>query len=163
MFLTENPGTEEGARFLVHNPHDGRYYTRLPMLRLDQFEKFRSFVNADGSYGVVLYVKKEYRTRLYLATQNNIGRYMLPIYNGLAFRAMKITEPVNDGQLVIWDALNGYDLKQISKVVEPVDEALEKKRYSDKNPRPLPQKPKGVDQHRDQNGRTIPSLTPAQS
>ncbi len=161
MFLTENSGSEEGAGFVVH--YDGRYYTRLPMLRLDHFEKFRSFVNPDGSYGVVLYVKKEYRTRLYTATSTNVGRYMLPVFNGLAFKRMKITEPVLDGQLVIWEGLNGYDLKQLGEVLTPVDKEIEEKRYSDKNPRPLPKKPEGFQQQRDRHGRAIPNLTPVQS
>ncbi len=159
FFLTENVGTEEGAGFVVH--YDGRYYTKLPMLSLNNFEKFRSFVNPDGSYGVVLYVKKEYRTRLYMATANNVGRYMLPVFNGLAFKRMKITDPVQDGQLVIWSGLNGYDLKQLGTVLTPVDESMEEKRYSDTNPRPLPTKPEKMEQLRDINGRAIPNLTPA--
>ncbi len=156
MFLTESAGSEEGARFIVR--YNNRTYTRLPMLHLDNFEKFRSHLNPDGSYGVTLFVKKEYRTRLYMATESNIGRLMLPVFNGLAFTPMRITAPIHDGMLVIWDGLNGYDLKQLSKALAPVDESIEEKRYSNKNPRPLPKKPENAEQQRDIHGRTIPEL-----
>ncbi len=160
MFLTENVGTEEGARFIVR--YNGRYYTRQPMLHLENFEKFRSFLNNDGSYGVVLTVKKEYRTRLFTATATNEGRLMLPVFNGLAFEPLRISRPVEHGHLVIWGGLNGYDLKQLSKALKPEDETMEEKRYKDENPRPLPKKPKNPNQQRDLHGRTIPELYSAQ-
>ncbi len=161
FFLTENDGTEEGAGFIVK--YGPRYYTRLPMLSLDNFEKFRSFLNNDGTYGVELFVKKEYRTRLYTETMNHVGKHMLPVVNGYAFAPMKIDRGITDGELVIWGGLNGYDLKQIARTVKPMDEALEKKRYKDKDPRPKPQKPKVRGQSRDRNDRTIPELYASQS
>ena len=83
---------------------------------------------------------------------------MLPVVNGLAMEPMRIT-PVNDGVLVIWNGLNGYDLKQISRTVEPIDEELEKKRYKKENPRPIPKKPEDVKrQTRDFTGRTVGEL-----
>ena len=61
--------------------------------------------------------------------------------------------------LVIWNGLNGYDLKQIARSVDPVDEELEKKRYKDENPRPLPKKPEDVKtQTKDFTGRTVGEL-----
>ncbi len=161
FFLTENNGSEEGAGFIVKYGH--RYYTRLPMLSLDNFEKFRSFLNDDGSYGVELFVRKEYRTRLYTETMSHVGKHMLPVVNGFAFAPMKIDRPITDGELVIWGGLNGYDLKQISRTLKPIDEELEKKRYKDKNPRPKPEKPKVKSQTKDLNDRTIPELYASQS
>ncbi len=161
FFLTENRGSEEGAGFIVK--YGPRYYTRLPMLSLDNFEKFRSFLNDDGSYGVELFVKKEYRTRLYTETMSNVGKHMLPVVNGFAFAPMKIDRPIEDGELVIWGGLNGYDLKQIARTVKPVDEALEKKRYKKENPRKKPEMPKVKGQTRDLNDRTIPELYASQS
>ncbi len=161
FFLTENNGSEEGAGFIIK--YGPRYYTRLPMLSLDNFEKFRSFLNDDGSYGVELFVKKEYRTRLYTETMSHVGKYMLPVVNGFAFAPMKIDRPITDGELVIWGGLNGYDLKQIGRSLTPIDEELEKKRYKDKNPRPKPEKPKVKSQSKDFNDRTIPELYASQS
>ncbi len=161
FFLSENAGTEEGAGFIVK--YGSRYYTRLPMLSLDHFDKFRSFLNNDGSYGVELFVKKEYRTRLYSETMNHVGKHMLPVVNGYAFAPMKIDRGITDGELVIWGGLNGYDLKQIARTVKPVDAELEKKRFSDKNPRPKPEKPKVKGQSKDLNDRTIPELFESQS
>ncbi len=161
FFLTESDGIEGGAGFNVK--YNGRYYTRLPLLTLRNFEKFRSFLNPDGSYGVELFIKKEYRTRLYTETQQHIGAYMLPVVNGLAFKPMKIDRAITDGELVIWNGLNGYDLKQISETVSPVDEALEKQRYSDKNPRAIPKPPKNPKQTKDMYDRTFPELFDAQS
>ncbi len=161
FFLTENIGSEEGAGFIIK--YGSRYYTRLPMLSLDNFEKFRSFLNDDGSYGVELFVKKEYRTRLYTETMSHVGKYMLPVVNGFAFAPMKIDRPITDGELVIWGGLNGYDLKQIGRTVTPMNEELEKKRYKNKNPRPKPQKPKVKSQSKDLNDRTIPELYATQS
>ncbi len=161
FFLTENSGTEEGAGFIIK--YGSRYYTRLPMLSLDHFEKFRSFLNEDGSYGVELFVKKEYRTRLYTETMNNMGKHMLPVVNGFAFAPMKIDRPITDGELVIWGGLNGYDLKQFSRTLTPVDEEIEKKRYKDKDPRPKPERPKVKSQSKDLNDRTIPELYASQS
>ncbi len=161
FFLTENNGTEEGAGFIIK--YGTRYYTRLPMLSLDNFESFRSFLNNDGTYGVELFIKKEYRTRLYMETMTHVGKRMLPVVNGFAFTPMKIDRPITDGELVIWGGLNGYDLKQISRTVKPVDEKLEEKRYSKKNPRPKPEKPKVKSQSKDLNDRTIPELYASQS
>ncbi len=155
-FLTEARGTESGSRFLIM--YRGRPYTKLPILTLEHFEKFRSFVNPNGSYGVELFIKKEWRTRLYMATQENIGLLLLPVVNGLAFEPQRIDRAVTDGELVIWNGLNGYDLKQIAKTVEPMIPEIEEKRYLDKNPRPLPEKPKGVSQTKDHTGRTIGEL-----
>lgn len=155
-FLTEARGTEAGSRFIIM--YRGRPFTKLPILTLEHFEKFRSFINPDGSYGVELFIKKEWRTRLYLATQENIGLLMLPVINGLAFEPQRIDRAVTDGELVIWNGLNGYDLKQISKTVEPMTPEIEEKRYKDKNPRPLPQKPKNVQQTKDHTGRTFGEL-----
>ncbi len=161
FFLTENNGSEEGAGFIVK--YGPRYYKRMPMLALDHFDKFRSFLNSDGTYGVELFVKKEYRTRLYLETQGNIGKHMLPVVNGFAFAPMKIDRAITDGEVVIWGGLNGYDLKQIGRTVKPVDESIEKKRYRSTNPRPKPEVPKVRGQSRDQNDRTIPELYASQS
>ncbi len=161
FFLTENYGTEEGAGFIIK--YGPRYYTRLPMLSLDHFEKYRSFLNQDGSYGVELFVKKEYRTRLYTETMNHVGKHMLPVVNGFAFAPMKIDRAITDGELVIWGGLNGYDLKQIARTVKPIDEELEKKRWKKENPRPKPERPKVRSQSKDLNDRTIPELYTAQS
>ncbi len=161
FFLTENDGSEEGAGFIVK--YGPRYYTRLPMLSLENFEKFRSFLNNDGTYGVELFVKKEYRSRLYTETMNHVGKHMLPVIDGYAFAPMKIDKAITDGELVIWGGLNGYDLKQMSKTLKPYDEEIEKKRYSDKNPRPKPELPKVKGQTKDLNDRTIPELYASQS
>ncbi len=161
FFLTENNGSDEGAGFIIK--YGPRYYTRLPMLSLEHFEKFRSFLNNDGTYGVELFVKKEYRTRLYTETMSHVGKHMLPVVNGFAFAPMKIDRPIEDGELVIWGGLNGYDLKQIGRTVKPMDEKLEKSRYKSKNPRPKPEMPKVRKQTRDQNDRTIPELYASQS
>ncbi len=161
FFLTESDGPEGGAGFNVR--YNNRYYTKLPMLSLNQFEKFRSFLNNDGSYGVELFVKKEYRTRLYTETQGNIGKYMLPVVNGFAFAPMKIDRAINDGELVIWGGLNGYDLKQIARTVKPIDEELEKKRFKKENPRKKPELPVNPQQQRDVNGRTFGELFATQS
>ena len=161
FFLTESDGPEGGAGFNVR--YNNRYYTKLPMLSLNQFEKFRSFLNNDGSYGVELFVKKEYRTRLYTETQGNIGKYMLPVVNGFAFAPMKIDRAINDGELVIWGGLNGYDLKQLAYTVAPVNPEIEEKRFKDKNPRPKPEKPKVDSQEKDYFGRTIPEIFSSRS
>ena len=138
--------------------HNGVTYTRMPIMSLDHFEKFQSHLNPDGSYGVTLYAHKEWRNRLYFNTVDKNGMLMLPVVNGLAMEPMRIT-PVNDGVLVIWNGLNGYDLKQISRTVEPIDEELEKKRYKKENPRPIPKKPEDVKrQTRDFTGRTVGEL-----
>ncbi|MBQ1960227.1 MAG: hypothetical protein II349_01735 [Akkermansia sp.] len=62
------------------------------------------------------------------------------------------------GELVIWNGLNGYDLKQIAKTVTPMVPEIEEKRFLEKNPRPLPEKPKNPSQTKDHTGRTIGEL-----
>ncbi len=159
FFLTESRGSEEGSNFLAK--FGSRYYTRVPMLSLEHFARFRSFLNDDGSYGVELFVKPEFRNRLYSETMNNVGRHMLPVMDGMAFAPMKIDKPIQDGELVIWGGLNGYDLKQIGRTVTPVDEELEKKRYKDENPRPKPTPPqpgKQKKETRDLNNRAFNEL-----
>lgn len=139
-FLTEADPVTSGTHFSI--PHEGKLYNRTPIMSLNQFEKFSSFMDMqDGSYGVRLYTKPEYKLRLANVTLENRGRYMLPIVNGLAFQPMKI-DAVYDGQLVIWSGLNGWDLMKLGENLEPVNPEVEKKRYKKKNPRPLPPKPK---------------------
>ncbi len=158
-FLTQegndNAADSTSGRFIVM--YRGKAYTRMPMMTLNHFGKYRSFLNADGTYGVRLYAKTEYRNHLYIHTMEKRGLLLLPVVNGLAFEPQRIA-PVNDGELVIWNGLNGYDLKQIARTVDPVDPELEKKRFKDKNPRPLPMKPRNVNQRRDFTGRTVGEL-----
>ena len=162
FFLVQDSNTvsdaadSTSARMIVK--FNGVTYTRMPIMSLDHFEKFKSHLNPDGSYGVTLFAKKEWRNRLYYNTVEKSGMLMLPVVNGLAMEPMRIA-PVNDGVLVIWNGLNGYDLKQIARSVDPVDEELEKKRYKDENPRPLPKKPEDVKtQTKDFTGRTVGEL-----
>lgn len=157
-FLTESSGQEQGAAFVV--VYQQTPYNRMPIFSLESFDKFRSFLTADGSYGVSLYLKKEYRMRLYTTSIDANGKKLLPVVNGLAFEPLKIDRPIVDGTLVIWNGLNGYDLKEISRTVEPADPDMEKKRYQDKNPRPLPEKPKNLREMKDANGRAMPQLMP---
>lgn len=155
-FLAESSVPEAGAAFNVR--YNGRMYARMPIMSLKHFEKFKSFMADDGSYGVVLYTPKEYRTRLFTETQQNIGKHLLPVFDGLAFDPMEIDCGITDGQLIIWGGLNGYDLKRISETVDPVDEEMEEKRYLDKDPRPKPELPKDAAPSKDEHGRLIPEL-----
>ncbi len=133
FFLTEKDSAEVSSGPVIkHGPH---YYTKQPILTLDNVEKYRSFLMPDGSYGVELFVKNEYHTRLYNGTVASVGRRMLPVVNGYAFTPMKIDRPISDGEVVIWGGLNGYDLRMISRTVKPINAELEKKRYAWDNPR----------------------------
>lgn len=155
-FLTESSNPEGGAAFNVR--YNGRMYNRMPIMSLKHFEKFKSFMADDGSYGVVLYTPKEYRLRLYTETQQNIGKHILPVIDGLAFDPMEIDCGISDGQLIIWGGLNGYDLKRLSETLTPVDETIEEKRYLDEDPRPKPELPKEAAPAKDEHGRIIPEL-----
>ena len=135
FFLTETRGNEEGSNFM--STYKGRHYQRMPFLSLKHFGKFASFINPDGSYGVVLEAKKEYVNRVLNTTLEYRGMRMLPVVNGLAFEEQLIA-PVSDGKLVIWNGLNGYDLYRISRTVTPCKPALEEARYKKKDPRPRP-------------------------
>ena len=138
--------------------YNGRMYNRMPIMSLKHFEKFKSFMADDGSYGAVLYTPKEYRMRLYTETQQNIGKHILPVIDGLAFEPMEIDCGISDGQLIIWGGLNGYDLRRISETLEPVDPEMEEKRYLDDDPRPKPELPKEAAPQKDEHGRIIPEL-----
>jgi hypothetical protein len=155
-FLTESSNPEGGAAFNVR--YNGRMYNRMPIMSLKHFEKFKSFMADDGSYGVVLYTPKEYRLRLYTETQQNIGKHILPVIDGLAFDPMEIDCGISDGQLIIWGGLNGYDLKRLSETLTPVDETIEEKRYLEEDPRPKPELPKEAAPVKDEHGRIIPEL-----
>lgn len=155
-FLTESSNPEAGAAFNVR--YNGRMYNRMPIMSLKHFEKFKSFMADDGSYGMVLYTPKEYRMRLYTETQQNLGKHILPVIDGLAFEPMEIDCGISDGQLIIWGGLNGYDLRRISETLEPVDPEIEEKRYLDDDPRPKPELPKEAAPMKDEHGRIIPEL-----
>lgn len=155
-FLTESSNPEAGAAFNVR--YNGRMYNRMPIMSLKHFEKFKSFMADDGSYGAVLYTPKEYRMRLYTETQQNIGKHILPVIDGLAFEPMEIDCGISDGQLIIWGGLNGYDLRRISETLEPVAPEMEEKRYLDDDPRPKPELPKEAAPQKDEHGRIIPEL-----
>lgn len=155
-FLTESSNPEGGAAFNVR--YNGRMYNRMPIMSLKHFEKFKSFMADDGSYGVVLYTPKEYRLRLYTETQQNLGKHILPVIDGLAFDPMEIDCGISDGQLIIWGGLNGYDLRRLSESLTPMDEEMEEKRYLDEDPRPKPELPKEAAPMKDKHGRIIPEL-----
>lgn len=155
-FLTESSNPEGGAAFNVR--YDGRMYNRMPIMSLKHFEKFRSFMAEDGSYGVVLYTPKEYRLRLFTETQQNIGKHILPVIGGLAYQPMEIDCGITDGQLIIWGGLNGYDLKRLSETLEAATPEIEEKRYLDEDPRPIPELPENAAPVKDEHGRIIPEL-----
>lgn len=155
-FLTESSNPQGGAAFNVR--YNGRMYNNMPIMSLKHFEKFKSFMADDGSYGVVLYTPKEYRLRLFSETQQNIGKHILPVIDGLAFPPMEIDCGITDGQLIIWGGLNGYDLRRMSESLKPVDPEIEEKRYLDDNPRPKPELPKNATPGKDAHGRVIPEL-----
>lgn len=159
-FLTQEPSENAhestSSRFIVY--YRGKAFTRMPIMTLNHFEKFASYLQEDGSYGITLYAKKEYINHLYTATLEKRGLYLLPVVNGLAFELQYISRPITNGRLYIRNGLNGYDLKQISRTVEPLHPEIEEKRYKSDNPRPLPQKPKDAVQKKDFTGRTVGEL-----
>lgn len=137
LFLTEADNADAGARLTVF--YNGKYYNRLPALSQKHFGKFKSFLNPqDGSYGVRLFVKEEYQGKLYYTTLQNRGRLILPVVGGLAYPPMMIDRGIQDGEIDILGGLNGYDLKMIGAQIDPKEPEMEKKRYIDENPRPLP-------------------------
>lgn len=155
IFLTESEGEGMGSKFIVN--FKGKTYTSLPMLSVDNFKHFKSFLAEDGSYGVVFYVDPKYTSRLYTASASKISKFMLPVVSGMAFTPQLITEPLRD-QLVIWNGLNGYDLRRISEKISPVEPEIEEKRYLEIDPRPRPDFKEIKNQQRDFHGRTIPEL-----
>lgn len=154
--LIESSNPEGGAAFNVR--YNGRMYNRMPIMNLKHFEKFRSFMHDDGSYGVVLYTPKEYRMRLYSETTQNMGKMLLPVLDGLAYTPIYIDEGIRDGQITIWGGLNGYDLRRLSETLDPVTPELEEKRYLDDDPRPRPELPEQAAPVKDEHGRIIPEL-----
>ncbi len=156
MFLTETNDAYAGAKLTLM--HNGHYYDKLPLLTQDHFQRFKSVKNADGSYGVILYLNKAYSQRLYTATAGKQGKLVLPVLSGLAFEPLMINAPVTSGKLYVRKGLNGYDLYRLSKVLAPMDEKAEEKRYLKKDPRPKHEfKPSG-DIHKDTQGRPIPQI-----
>lgn len=155
-WLEQADDAQAGATFTVI--HRGRPFVRQPLFSHKHFQNFKSFMNEDGSYGIVLYLKKEYRNRLYYSTLNKNGMYLLPVVNGMAFSPINLDVPINNGQLVIWGGLNGYDLKRISEMIPPVDPEMEKKRYKSSDPRPKRETPKNTKKERDESGRVIPEI-----
>ncbi len=156
MFLTQADGAEGGSAFVTM--YNGKHYDRLPMLTLNQFASFSSFTNPDGSYGITLHASPEAQTRLFTTTAQNRGKLILPIAGGLAFEPQTITSAINDGKLIIWGGLNGYDLRRISEVTPPLKPELEIPRYLEENPRPLPTFKDAAKQKRDMQGRVIPEI-----
>lgn len=139
MEVDMGPGNAEflsqtNNRFVIE--HQGRYYDRSPFISTRMFDRYASFINPDGSYGVEFLVEDEWRMRLYAETQSNINKYILPTVNGLSFEIVHISRPIVDGRLVIWGGLNGYDLKMINETVKAAHPEIEEKRFLEKDPRP---------------------------
>ncbi len=160
MFLSEADSAAAGAKLTTS--FRGRYFDRLPLLSLQHFSSFKSFLNPDGSYGIVLYVNKMYTQRLFTATAAKRNKLLLPVVSGLAFEPLLITTPITDGQLVIWNGLNGYDLYRISETLRPLNPDIEKGRYLKENPRPLPKLKPSSEVKKDSQGRLIPQIPTAQ-
>ena len=60
---------------------------------------------------------------------------------------------------MIWNGLNGYDLKMIARTITPENPEMEKKRFLDENPRPLPKLDKDdKNSAKDHTGRVIGEL-----
>lgn len=78
--------------------------------------------------------------------------------DGVPFPPMLIDRPISDGKLVIWEGVNGYDLKMLSYQLTPVNPEIEEKRYKKKNPRPRAEMPIDAKVKRDAAGRAIPQL-----
>lgn len=159
FFLTEADGVAgNSAKFIVM--YNGKPYSRMPIVNHDKIESFHSFMSMqDGSYGVVFTLKKEWRTRLYSYTENKYGMLILPVVNGLAFQPLRVNSPIRDGKLVIWNGLNGYDLKMIARHIRPENPEMEKKRFKDENPRPLPKLEKdNKNSRKDHTGQVIGEL-----
>lgn len=155
FFLAEADGTTGNTTksILMYN---GKPYTRMPMVTHENLQSFKSFLCPDGSYGTTFTVKPELRNRLYAATINREGTLILPVVNSLAFEPVLVDRPITDGKLVVWGGLNGYDLKQIARDIKPENPEMEKKRFKDKNPRPLPKlKQDNKNEKRDHTGRVI--------
>lgn len=157
IFFLSEAGSTEGttAKFVLM--YNGRPYTRMPIVTHKNIQSYHSFMSMqDGSYGIVFTLKPEMINRLYNATVNREGMLILPVVNGLAFQPVRIDRPITDGKLVIWNGLNGYDLKQIARDIKPENEEMEKKRFMKKNPRPLPKlDPTKKNEKKDYTGRTI--------
>lgn len=157
LFLTEADNADAGARLTVY--YNGKYYNRLPALSQKHFGKFKSFLNPqDGSYGVRLFVKEEYQGKLFYTTLENRGRLILPVVGGLAYQPMMIDRGIQDGEIDILGGLNGYDLKMIGAQIDAKDPEIEKKRYIDKNPRPLPKVDNSKKHSKDRYGRAYGEL-----
>lgn len=157
FFMQEEPGGVRGtsAKFII--TYRGKAYTRSPLITHNEIESYHSFMSMqDGSYGVVFTLKRPWHARLFGATQKLRGALILPVVNGLAFEPVLVDAPIRDGRLVIWNGLNGYDLKQIARTIRPEDPEMEKKRFKSKNPRPLPKlAPDDRNTQKDHTGRTI--------
>ncbi len=159
FYFAESDGTEAGASFTFM--YKGRPFEKSAILTINQLSKFRSSMSSDGSFGVTLYTSKEYIQRLYAATAARPGKLLLPVFNGLAYEPVRITQPITDGTLVIWNGVNGYDLRLLSAKVEPADKDMEEKRYLKDNPRPLPDYEEIKNQKKDITGRTIAEIPAA--
>lgn len=163
FFLTEE-STVDGNTSKMIIMHNGKPYTRMPALSHKHIASYKSFLAKDGSYGVEFTFKPEMRRRLYAISLEKAGMQILPVVNGLAFQPVRIDRPVTDGKLVIWGGLNGYDLKEIARDITPIDEELEKKRFLDKNPRPIPKLQKDkMKTQKDYTGRVLSELFSGES
>lgn len=157
FFMGETPQGGKGYSSKLVVGYQGRAYTRTPIITHEQIDSYHSFMSMqDGSYGVVFTVKPMWATRLYNETVGREGTLILPVVNGLAFQPVRVDGPIRDGKLVIWNGLNGYDLKQIARTIRPEDPEMEKKRFQSKNPRPLPKlKKEDKNEMKDHTGRAI--------
>lgn len=159
FFLKEEDSSDGmSAKFIIR--YRNHTYTKLPILNHEHLASYHSFMDMQtGSYGAVFTLKKEWATRLRIATTNARGKLILPVVAGYAFQPVRIDAPIVDGKLVIWSGLTGYDLKQIARDIKPEDPELEKKRFKDKDSRPRPTlDTKNKPQKKDYTGRTIGEL-----
>lgn len=156
FYYAEADGMESGAAFTF--TYKGRPFEKTAILTVNQLSKFKSSMSPDGSFGVTLYLNKDYIQRLYAATAARPGKLLLPVFNGLAYEPVRITQPISDGTLVIWNGVNGYDLRILSSKVDPVDKEMEEKRYLKTNPRPLPDYEEIKKQQKDSSGRTFAEI-----
>ncbi len=102
-------------------------FEKAPFVSQKDFESYRSFPAANGTYGVVFNVKKPLWARVEAYTTQNLESNILPMVNGHPMEQLRLYQkPITNGKLVVWGGFTPADLAVLAEVVEPEDSAREK-------------------------------------
>jgi len=124
-FHLENVGGMETKKFTFEQMTAGKIvtYRNIPIISFKDVVAYNPFPADDqNTYGLVLQLSNVAKGRLTHLSTENQGRWLLSQVNGRVVDAVRIDQPVTDGQIVIWKNISSAELRLLDKSIPRIGE-----------------------------------------